>query len=184
MIILALDLSTISTGYAAINQRGELIMTGLIVPTNKAKPRESRKRKLARFKEIAAEVLNTIDRTCATKIYIEEVNQSPNRIAQKTLAGLHWIVLDTLGNRIDAVEYIDTGGATGWRTHLGLKLTDKDKKANKVNKGSITAKHLAARYANKKFNLKLNVDERKTDSDIADAVCIAQVAYMRSTLKI
>ena len=176
MIILALDLSTVSTGYAALLD-GEFLTAGLIQPKNKPKPKEHVKEKLARFNEIALETKNIIESTCADVVYVEEVNSSPNRIAQKTLSGLHWILMLKLGPLIDKVKFIDSGGATGWRTRLGLRLTNKDKKANKAKKNTITAKHLAQRYANKKFGLELDVDLRKTDSDLADALCIALAAH-------
>jgi len=124
-------------------------------------------------------------------IVIEETNLGRSRYSQKWLEFVHSSFLAALDHvRADngpVVAYVSSGS---WRKAIGLVLTKEDKKNNallskakraahqknsKVDKGGlgiagkVTAKHLAVRYANKRFGLELKMK----DNDVADAIGLA-----------
>jgi hypothetical protein len=142
--------------------------------------------KLANFAEELVELISKYDFDTIQAIVIEEINGSKNRLGQKTLDGLHWLLLDRLPRSLlFKVKYCDSDGKTGWRSAQGLalqlsetdKAMNKDRKAfnKKLAKGQkkkpvITQKTLAARFVNSKFGLAFDVDARESDSDICDAI--------------
>jgi len=68
------------------------------------------------------------------------------------------------------VKYVDP---SHWRKIVGLKLTDEDKKHNKMVskglvKGRITPKHLSVRIANSLFALELILK----NNDVADSILL------------
>lgn len=133
--------------------------------------------------DLSLQIRNVIENLKPTHIVIEEIAGSKQRLGQKVLDGLHWILLIHIQEYIDIISYYDVTGADGWRTHLGLKLTDADKLANKeakklnptlgkgVSKLPIyDAKDLAARHANAKYGLALDPQTNQFDADVADSV--------------
>ena len=136
---------------------------------------------------MAEDILTLIRNLKPDAIVIEEIAGSKNRLGQKTLDGMHYILAYYLNGNFpfEKVFYIDVTGNKGWRnSYLNLRLDYADKLANKearkLNKTLpskqqipiIGPKHLSCRHANATFNLDLNVDLRKTDADMADAICI------------
>jgi hypothetical protein len=113
---------------------------------------------------------------------IEEIAGSKQRLGQKVLDGLHWIVLIHIQEYIDVITYYDVTGHDGWRTNLNLRLSETDKLANKeakkMNKDLAPssrlpvydAKDLACRYANETFGLSLNPQVNQYDADVGDSV--------------
>lgn len=149
------------------------------------------------MKDIASQLLSLIYRidgfsidgsqNLIKMIVIEEVNLHKSRLSGKTLDGMHWILADALNNDRDTkylsrVRYRDSDGETGWRTRLGLKLSEMDKKMNaehkRINKKLkpkdhlviITKKHLAARYVNTALGTGFDVEANATDNDVVDAI--------------
>jgi len=185
-VILALDMSTTCTGWSIHGIDGKLLHYGLIKPSTKGgvAKMEYPRQQLTKMKDIADQILNLIRQYRPHCIVIEEIAGSKNRMGQKTLDGLHFIVVMYIEGYLDRVRYYDVTGAVGWRTHLQLRLSDADKLANKeakvLNKklrGSqklpvIGPKHLACRYANASFGTCLNVDTAETDGDLADSICM------------
>lgn len=194
--VLALDLSTTSTGYALF-QKGELLEYGNLKPSGAGLSKLPKlAQTLLKMERLADEILCLVQNYKPDLIVIEEIAGSKNRLGQKTLDGFHWIVLKTLRNFLQIISFYDVTGAAGWRTHLQLKLSDADKAQNKeakklnkkLAKGTrklpiIGPKHLACRYVNRRFNTNLDVDERSTDADICDAIAMGD-AFSRFTLKV
>lgn len=130
------------------------------------------------------QIRSLIENYKPTFVVIEEIAGSKNRISQKTLDGLHWIVLINNPEILDIVKYQDVTGLDGWRSHLGLKLTEQDKlnnkEAKKLNKDLAPSsrlpiydtKDLAARHVNQNFGLSLDPQERDSDADIADSIAM------------
>lgn len=117
-------------------------------------------------------------------VVIEDTSESRNRFAQKLLEFIHYAVLTQLMGQ--NVVYVQVGS---WRAVLDLRMTAEDKKNNKLVsrakktgrskaelgvKGKVTKKHLALRFVERHFGVKLKVK----DNDIADAICLG-TAYLR-----
>jgi hypothetical protein len=189
-LLLALDLSTTATGFAFFDiETGELLEKGVIkITDSKFKGLTYPEKQLQKMKAYSYEIMDIVNLKLieghSLKIIIEEVNRHKSRMTGKTLDGLHWILLnEMLEDTIKTVSYVDSDGLTGWRTTLGLFLTETDKLVNKDHraknkkrpKGSkklpiITKKDLACRFANKHYNLDLDCVKKSTDGDIADAI--------------
>lgn len=184
--ILALDISTTCTGWALFSNLGNLLSFGTLKPNTKggvAKMKYPRQQ-LVKMMDLGGQILELIKNTKPDTIVIEEVAGSKNRLTQKVLDGLHFIVAEYIQPYLDIVTYYDVTGSAGWRTALQLRLSEADKDSNKkakvLNKKLtpsqripiIGPKHLACRHANSHFNLALDCDLRESDGDIADAVCM------------
>ena len=187
--LLSLDLSTSCTGYAVFD-----INTKQLIDFRKIKPKvkgitkmKYPEAQIMRMINISEQILEVIEQFKPYAIVIEEIAGSKNRLSQKTLDGLHFVLVYYLMGKFpfDKVFYYDVSGLAGWRTpHLNLRLSDEDKQANKearkLNKSLpnnqklpiIGYKHLSCRYVNHKYNLDLDCDKSPTDGDIADAISI------------
>lgn len=186
--LLSLDLSTAATGYAVFDiDDKSLISYGLLKPSNKGLSKMGYPEKqLRRMMSMAENIISVIDNYKPSAIVIEEITGSKNRLTQKTLDGMHYILAYYLKDvfTFERVFYYDVGGLSGWRTHIKLNLDDADKEANKeakkLNKDLprsqhlpvIGKKHLSCRHANHFYGLDLDCELRATDGDIADAVSI------------
>lgn len=192
--LLALDLSTTSTGYAIFDIETKELITydiikassaGLSKLTYPAKP-------LEKILRVADQIMEVIIRYQPDQIVIEEINRGTNRIGQKTLDILHGILWYGIYNynkeMLNIITYIDSDGRDGWRTTLKLRLTDADKLNNRENKklnkklakGTkklpiITKKDLAQRFVNRYYHLTFDVQENTRDSDMVDAIGLGHV---------
>lgn len=185
--LLSLDMSTTCTGWSVFDiSTGQLLHYGTIKPATKGidKLRYPRQQ-LTKMIDIAAKILVVVENYKPHHIVIEEIAGSKNRHGQKTLDGLHWIVLHNIPEIIDIVSYYDVTGAEGWRTNLNLRLSEADKENNKeakklnptlgrgVSKLPIyDAKDLACRYVNSKYGLILDPQTNQYDADIGDSVAM------------
>lgn len=198
--LLSIDLSTTCTGYALFDKDSEkLLEHDIIRPKVKGVTKfQYPNRQLRIMIDVSQKIVEMIKSQpqLPETIVIEEIAGSKNRIGQKTLDGVHWILMDALNDLelIDRVVYYDVTGKDGWRYHLNIKLNEADKKNNKKNrkmnkelsKGTsklpvVGWKHLACRYANEKYGLDLNVESNKFDGDRADAICMGD-AYLTVVL--
>lgn len=185
--LLSLDMSTTCTGWSVFNvDDNSLVTYGTLKPSSKGIAKLTYPRQqLTKMIDLALQMRNLIETYKPTLIVIEEIAGSKQRLGQKVLDGLHWIMLIHNQEFIDIIRYYDVSGSEGWRNHLGLKLTEADKLANKeakklnpklgrgVSKMPIyTAKDLAQRYANEKFGLGLDVQANQYDNDLADSICM------------
>ena len=190
--ILSLDMSTTCTGWATFGVESKRPLAwGKIKPSTKGgvAKMEYPKQQLVKMIDIGNQLLELVKMHDPIAIVIEEIAGSKNRMGQKTLDGLHFVVAWILEDYLDRVEYYDVTGSAGWRVHLKLKLSDADKLANKeakqLNKKLtpsqrlpvITPKHLACRHVNAKFSMGLDVDKNETDGDVADATAMGD-AFM------
>lgn len=196
--ILCLDLSTTSTGWA-------LFQNGILQDQNIIKPKilfkgQSKLKYPAnvyyRIKSISSQVKVLYYKLQPDFIYIEEINRGINRIAQKSLDALHFLVLLEIASSLkdelgffNKIKYIDSNGRDGWRTRLKMRLSQDDKKANKIarafnkknirkiktgkikKKSIVDWKTLSIQMANNIYGLELKQD-RSGDNDIADAICM------------
>lgn len=183
-ILLSLDLSTTCTGWSVFNiEEHKLITYGTLKPSTKGISKMIYpKQQLTKMIDLSFQVRSLIENYKPNFIVIEEIAGSKQRLGQKVLDGLHWIVLMHIQEYIDIITYYDVTGSEGWRTHLGLKLTEEDKLRNKEAKKMnpdlapasrlpiYDAKDLACRYANQKFGLALDPQSNQYDNDVGDSV--------------
>lgn len=193
-LVLALDLSTSCTGYAVFNlEDGKLVTHGNIKPKVKGVTKMKAPRKpWEKMRSLADQICELIQNYKPVGIVVEEITGSKNRLTQKVLDGLHWIVCDRVAEifPLENIRFYDVTGVKGWRKHLNLKLLEDDKKWNKeardFNKKNPQAtpipikgpKHLSTRHVNYTYGLDLDVDQRVTDGDEADAICVGE-AFVR-----
>ena len=111
-------------------------------------------------------------------ICIESTVRGRNRHTQRLLEWINKAVLDHslpyLTEDDKFLLYIDP---SKWRNILGIKLSNEDKKHNKLVKlgkarGKITSKHLSVKYVNNKFNKQFKLK----DNDICDAICVGDAS--------
>ena len=189
-LILCLDLSTTSTGWAVFESKSKkLIEYGFIKGSNKGlKDLSYPIKQLTKINILCVEIKQIITKyeKRISNIIIEEVNLHKSRMSGKTLDGLHWLLLTNLTPfQQNLIVYMDSDGPSGWRTKLNLRLTQQDKILNKdrrkknkiIKKGNkklpiINKKHLACRYVNGAYKLKFDVDKNPNDNDIVDAIGI------------
>jgi len=183
MRVLSLDLSTTGTGWA-IFEGERLVDYGVIKPkvTKEYKHLQYPFFQLMKMHNICRQIVSVVATGPWDHIVIEEINRGKNRLGQKTLDGLHWILMEYLWQegQDGVVKFFDSDGRDGWRSArgLGLQLSPTDKLQNKEiskfnkkvakksQKTKITQKTLCCRYVNKKYGLKLTEKE----NDIADAI--------------
>jgi Holliday junction resolvasome RuvABC endonuclease subunit len=194
MKLLALDLST-KTGWSLFDE-GKLLLYGKVKledPILAYGPYPWCYTKAAN--EMATLVWEIVSKSEPNVVVIEETNLGKNRYAQKALEFIHCSVLRILSTTDYKLVYLSS---SSWRKALELSLTKEDKKNNaklskakasasatgtKLDKktlgirGRINKKHIALRYVNKHFNLKLKVK----DNDTADAICLGE-AYLRGAV--
>jgi len=174
--VLALDLSSSSTGFAILDG-GVLKETGVILPERYPNYTKDRypKRTIKNCQSICRSIKDLVVRNDFDKIVIEEVNSGgiSGVIQQKTMAGLHFLLLSNLMEYIDIIEFIT---CSTWRKTLDIRLSVEDKAHNKSCKNKrdkIGWKHLSLRWVEE------NYPNRTVSShDIADAICIV-VAHNR-----
>lgn len=185
-LLLSLDLSTTCTGWALLDlETRELVSHGTIKPKVPGGTKMQYPQKpLERIRSCVTQIKALMEDPRIGKIVIEEINSGKNRIGQKTLDGLHFILLDRIPAKIlGKVTFHDSDGPNGWRVKLGLFLSKMDKLVNKehrrknkkIKKGSpklpiITKKDLACRFVNAQYKLSLDCQKRASDGDIADAI--------------
>lgn len=192
MKLLALDLSTAAAGWAVFDMSTKkLLQFGVVKPsvpgiTTMTYPRGQ----LMKMRNISAQIKALMQaHPDLGKIAIEEVNRGIARLTQKTLDGLHFILVDRCEEYIPLMVYRDSDGKAGWRKVLNLVLSENDKRLNverkrlnnAMKKGQrgklpiINKKHLACRFVNKVYGLNLDCDAKTTDGDIADAIGLGHV---------
>lgn len=182
--LLSLDLSTTCTGWSVFDiDEHKLITYGTLKPSTKGISKLIYpQQQLTKMIDLSLQIRNVIMNYKPTHIVIEEIAGSKQRLGQKVLDGLHWIVLMHNQEFIPIIKYYDVTGSDSWRTHLGLKLTEQDKLQNKEAKKLnpdlapssrlpiYDAKDLACRYANETFGLALDPQLNQFDNDIGDSV--------------
>ncbi len=199
MRILCLDLST-HTGYAIFDgekgSKPSLLTSGTIdldkpIPSFGPYPKTYR----AAARHMAALIHVRVAMYKPEVVVVEEINNGRDRYVQKLLENIHSAVCDQFESFMPhaSIIYLNSDGAYGWRTSIGLVLTKEQKKANaklakekrecaaagvKLDKaklgikGKVNKKHLAVQRANSEFNLKL----KQKDNNEADAICLG-LAY-------
>lgn len=191
-ILLSLDLSTSCVGWSVFNMDTEELVTyGTLRPkfpgmSKMIYPRQQ----LMKMIDLSYKIKSVIDNFKPTKIVIEEIAGSRQRLGQKVLDGLHWILLYHIQDLLDIIEFYDVTGNNSWRYDLGMKLGEQDKiynkEAKKLNKqiGNTTKIHvynwkdLSCRYANATYGLGLDPIQNDTDGDIGDSVAMGS-AYLK-----
>lgn len=185
--LLSIDLSTNCTGWSVFDIETEKLITyGILKPQVKGLSKmEYPKQQLYKMIDMAEKVRSVIKNFSPFHIVIEEVAGSKNRLSQKTLDGVHWIILYLNMEYLDIISYYDVTGINGWRTDLKIVLDEADKLHNKearlINKQLgpksnqihiIDNKDLACRYVNQNYNLVLDPIENNGDSDIGDSIAM------------
>lgn len=174
MVLLTLDLSTKSTGYALFVD-GKLSETGTITPgkikgiSKMVYPESAYERNI----RVAEQVTELYLKHEPDVVYIEEINRGINRIAQKSLDGLHFLVLDRLKSAkediLTKIHFIDSNGASGWRGVLDIST--KPYKGIKKSR-SEKWKKAAEEYVNEALGTDYDVWEHPEQADECDAVAI------------
>lgn len=188
--LLSLDFSSSSTGYSIFDMNThQLLEYGLVLPKKVKKSIRDCQLQVTvdKLRNLAQDIKLLVERVQPKQIIIEEICRSKNRLAQKTLDGAHHHMMAAIYPWLPIVTYVDSdGGPNGWRTGLGLKLSEEDKLSNKRNKllnksikrgqpkqPIFTAKDLAQRLVNKLYNLNFDVQNKTGDDDQADSICMA-----------
>lgn len=184
MKVMGLDIST-KTGVAILTD-GVLTHYELVsIPFDDNLSQIDDLNLLERAKDMARALDKLVFQHGPDSIYIEQTNLGNNRRDQKLLEFIHCMTLEQLPQaERNKVVYVSS---SQWRAGLTLKLSKEDRKHNKevkankeegiratAGKGKKTAKHLAVRWANEQYDLKLKVK----DNDIADAICLATYGYL------
>lgn len=187
MILLSLDLSTTCTGWSVHEiETAKLITYGTLKPNLKeVKDLEYPEQQLRKMMDLSIKINGLIKNYKPDFIVIEEIAGSRSRMTQKTLDGLHWIMCLYNIEYVKIMSFFDVSGLDGWRTLLGIKLSEQDKilnkEARKLNKTVksdqqihiIDMKDLACRYVNEKYGLSLDPVANQYDNDIGDSVAMA-----------
>lgn len=191
--LLSLDLSTTCCGWSVFEiETRKLVTYGILKPSTKGLYKmEYPKQQLTKMIDLSFKLLSLIENYKPHRIVVEEITGSRQRLGQKVLDGIHWLFLYHAQKFIDIISYYDVSGIDGWRTNLGLRLTEADKLNNKESKkinkllarGSrplhiVDAKDLACRYVNSIYGLNLNAEVNQYDSDVADSVSMGD-AFLR-----
>lgn len=176
-VILALDLSISSTGYAFMDYNRKVLETGTILPeTYKGHYKDRYPFKTIRFIDSTIEQILELLAEYSLKfeirdIVIEEIN--PGGIGGiKTIKGLSWIhgfLMRDLGFQDYKFHFILS---SVWRAANGLKLSAEqrahNKRVGKKSKEIINYKHLAIDKVNEIYGTEFTME----DNDVCDAVCI------------
>ena len=110
LMLLSLDLSTACTGWALFDSKTkELLEYGVVKP----KVQPSLKKdpilfRVTKLQSIADQLYDLIIKIKGLKkIVIEEIVRGKNRINQKLLDGLHWVILTRIVAFSEIIEFID-----------------------------------------------------------------------------
>jgi len=176
MRILALDIST-KTGWSSLDD-GKLVNKGRLVVSiedfnvNDFPDRSPKypHNMLSGAYKMACNIESILKQEKPDIVVIENTVKGRNRHTQRILEWIHKAVLEVLIEMKIKPHYRDP---SWWRSIIGVRLTNDDKKNNKLvkegkKKGKITSKHLAVRIANELFELKL----LQKDNDIADSILL------------
>jgi crossover junction endodeoxyribonuclease RuvC len=156
---LGLDPSTKSTGYAIVNNHGELLDYGKICPTDNKEAVTPAERILQQYQEITELLINKYP---IKKVYCEDQYFGANIDTLKQLSRVTGMVLLVSAQYKVPVELIYP---SSWR---------------KVFHGSGKAKKSETlRKVNEMFGLELKLAKH---NDISDAIGIAMSAYMTDTM--
>ena len=117
MLVLSLDLSTSCTGFAFFKDE-KLTQHGHIKPKVKGISKLTYPEgALRKMHSLSEQVYEMVIQNKPDLIVIEEINRGKNRLGQKVLDGLHFIILDALDELgyLPRTHYIDSDGLSGWR---------------------------------------------------------------------
>lgn len=182
MKVLGLDLSS-KPGWAVTEDAQKLIEYGTMFDIRENLTLTSAAKHLEDYKlldiaeAVSLRIRSLILRTDPDLIYIEQSNQGKGLSAMKGQEFIHCSVLRIIREMgyQSRTYYIY---AQSWRSLCGQKMTKEDRDHNKLVKtgqarSKIRTKHIAVRWANEKFGLKL----RMKDEDQADAIGISVGGY-------
>lgn len=147
-VIIALDESTVSTGYAVF-KNNNLIECGAIV--------QKSKNVLERVDNIMKEINNLISKYQPNDMVIENIQITMSAPTAKALMGLQFMIEMLSYQKNIKCTSIRT---THWRKVLGLSNSSKVKKEDK--------KREAIEYVKNKYNINEGIN------DITDAICIGE----------
>lgn len=173
-IILALDLSTKSTGYSVLDLDSNIIESGVITPEKYKNYTKDRypKSTVKNCKSVSNQVLEVynelLENYDITNVVIEEINPGKGSIiASKTLSIVQGFIIDGMIEEADKIKFIKS---SVWRSKLKMTLSYEQKQFNKTAKKAdkFTFKHVSVDYVNKHYEYVLDYE----DHDIADAICI------------
>lgn len=150
-ILIALDESTVSTGYS-IFKEDKLINFGILAPKSKSS--------IERVSEIAYGVEDLISKYKVSEMVIENINITMSAPTAKVLMGLE-LILEIIAyrNNIKCTSL----RTTSWRKILGLSNSPKIKRPEK--------KKETMEYVKNKYGIDTKID------DIADSIAIG-TAYL------
>lgn len=153
--LLALDLSTHSTGYCVADSTGKTIDYGCI--------QSSSNKIFQRIKVMVLGITQLIEEHQVTHLVIEEVIPDYSDRTYKTLTWLQGIVLYCIYLKDPKIDY-EAFGANSWRSKIGIH-TGRGIKREDLKKADID-------YVLKNYGIKAN-------DDICDAICLKD-AYFKS----
>lgn len=175
--VLALDLSSVSSGWAFYDATRTLHAYGVCRPSRAGLSKETDLFALVeRLDRMTALLVEQIQIYKPNRVVIEECNLGKSRFTQKVLGGVHHLLLARIKEIVqaDRLSYVDSDGSDGWRSAKGLnlRLTKEQRKRNRGKKQSqkITQKDLAADKVKEIFGLDLA--QVPGGEDTVDAICL------------
>lgn len=169
-VVLGLDLSSASTGYAVLDGYGTVLEYGLIKLKHDTHGE--------RLVEFEIQLLSVLHKWNPTLIVIEEVWRGPNPKTFKILAYYHGVAQKVIygWNRSNAVYLMPTEARAMVGEKYRVKLVGKKKKKGKKAKGK-DSKELAFNFVKKHFDYKDFTF--KTHNDITDAIVLGLAGLER-----
>lgn len=185
MTTLSLDLSS-KTGWALFND-GKYIESGVLDKVAildfdmKNEPNKSIHYPLniiTAAEEVGTKVKTLIESKKPDFIVLENSTKGRNRHSQRFIEFMHFCVLKQIIQLQIKFSYLDP---SQWRSALDIRLSNEDKKNNRLvtqgkKRGKVNRKHLALRYVEDTFGLKLKVYQ----NDIADAICLNKAWWIKN----
>ncbi len=159
MKILALDLSTKSTGYA-IGEEEKLLLHGCFSANDK-----NTYKRIIKMRDLIAKI---IKENQISKIIIEEVRPEYNSHTNKILMYLQAAVA-LAAYEINSKIEIQFFGASEWRAKLKIK------QGRGIKRDQLKPRDI--QYVEQKYNIKVNDDE-------ADAICILDAYWINENNQI
>jgi hypothetical protein len=182
--LLCLDLSTTITGWSFFNTTDHsLIEYGMVKPQvkgiTKLKYPEKQLKKIISISEQIEELVKELE---PDQLLIDEINRGINRIAQKSLDALYFLVLYFLAfehkDLVKEVVFFDSNGRQGWRTNLKLSTKDIKEKKSRSQKWKKAAEVVVNEY----YGLKFDVWRMPGHSDICDSIAMG-ISYLLKNKK-
>lgn len=171
-VIIGLDLSINSTGYAILDMNGDVVEAGIVTPekykghSKDRYPKSTLKKAISVSEQLTEIIKDTQDKYKIHKIIVEEINSnSPGIATAKSLSWIHGLLFLNFLDEIEMFEMITTGV---WRSKKGVGVYIKRSKT-KGKHGELDHKKPIIDYINNRYGTNFQLK----DNDICDSIGVA-----------